>query len=637
MVLLAFALWWVAANVFWWLCWWGGVNFTVRLSLSANLQCMQRIIRAPCDRFFDRTPVGRIMNRLSTDLQNIDIQAYNQISQSIACGWGVLVPLVYVHVIMPLYFTFITLPIYALLLMVVRRYWNTFVPLRYLTHVSKSETDSTLTDVEHSNSFVRALQKGKFRFDEFQIKICNQIKADVATTVFCKRWVIMRLYLILAWYVCLMVIIMIWVPNACSFGAVGLCLANLLRIAMGIENDVEIATNSQFQFISMNRVHEYTKLPQEAALELPGDAHYKSFTLTLWRSRLGKLEIAKDANGNTETPIRIVKTTVGREVTVLEEYAAGGKSSVASFVPSKFVAFQDLDPKTPELSQATSWHRLVGVNAAKGTADSIAHELCSGSHGQVKLNIQSGWLLDGAHVVIEDLVVGYGDIPRDILKSVSLEITPRTHVGVVGTTGCGKSTLLLSLLRILEPRKGRILLDGVNTQDVGLGLLRSTLGLVPQDPVLFQCSLRDNLDPFHEYDDDHIFEALRVVQLDEAVKELENGIHYYLQAGSTNLSFGQRQLLCLCRIVVKQSKLILLDEATSALDPSTQELVQKTIETRFPDSTLVVIAHRLETILDFDMIVVMDEGRIVEKGPVQALKNIKGGIFARMLAAKTTW
>merc|ERR1719367_1263048 len=118
---------------------------------------------------------------------------------------------------------------------------------------------------------------------------------------------------------------------------------------------------------------------------------------------------------------------------------------------------------------------------------------------------------------------------------------------------------------------------------------------------------------------------------------MEWGIYTPLSSDGSNLSFGQRQLLCLARTVIRQPSLILLDEATSALDPHTQELVQSTIQTSFPQSTIVVIAHRLETILNFDLIIVMELGSIVERGSIAELSTVKGGLFNKMLAAKRTW
>merc|ERR1719221_1918153 len=188
---------------------------------------------------------------------------------------------------------------------------------------------------------------------------------------------------------------------------------------------------------------------------------------------------------------------------------------------------------------------------------------------------------------------------------------------------------------MLEARGGRIFLEGVDIQNLGLRTLRQALGLVPQDPVLLQGSLRFNIDPFELYSDDRIWEALRLVHLDDFGKyTLKDGLDYQIAGEGANLSFGQRQLLSLARNIVRKPMLLLLDEATSAIDPRTQELLQNTIEDAFPDSTMVVIAHRLETILDFDMVVVMDRGRIAEKGPLKELAKVKNGKFAKMLAVK---
>jgi len=234
------------------------------------------------------------------------------------------------------------------------------------------------------------------------------------------------------------------------------------------------------------------------------------------------------------------------------------------------------------------------------------------------------------------LVAGYGDMAQNVLNNISIDIQPCTKVGVVVTTGCGKSTLLLSILRILEPRGGEILLNGVDTSTLGLQCLRRTIGMVPQDPVLMQGSIRENLDPFDQFDDDTIWKGLDMVQMKAHISNLSGGLDFPIQDGG-NLSYGQRQLLCLARMVTKQPSLILLDEATSALDPATQQHVQRTIENHFPDSTVIMIAHRLETIENFDKVVVMDRGEISQQGPVAQLQEAKGGMFAKMWAAKQTW
>jgi len=289
------------------------------------------------------------------------------------------------------------------------------------------------------------------------------------------------------------------------------------------------------------------------------------------------------------------------------------------------------------LRQLAPWHSVVGVNGAHRNANQMAKELCHGTSPQVTLHIQSGWLAHGARLCIEDLRVGYGELPRDILVDVNIEIEPCSKVGIIGPTGCGKSTLLLCLLRMLEPRGGQIIVNNVNVQTLGLATLRAAVSLVPQDPVLMQCSVRENIDPFGNFDDNIIWEGLRMVQMEQAVEALRGGLNFHVDDEAGNLSLGQRQLLHLARVIIRQPGLILLDEATSAIDSNAQKLVQNTIQCSVPNSTVVVIAHRLETIFNFDMVVVMEKGRIVEQGKVNTLMKASGGVFASMLATKKTW
>lgn len=255
----------------------------------------------------------------------------------------------------------------------------------------------------------------------------------------------------------------------------------------------------------------------------------------------------------------------------------------------------------------------------------------------VILEVQSGWLLNGAHVQLEDIKAGYGDVPRDVLKGISLDFPARAKVAIAGTTGCGKSSLLLVLLRMLEPRSGRVLLNGVDISDLGLATLRSAVGLVPQDPVLFSGSLRHNLDPFDAFTDGRIWQALRRVQLADVVEDLPTKLQHLILEEGANISFGQRQLVCLARMVLRQPGLLLLDEATSAVEPHTQQLVQQTLRSAFPSSTLIAVAHRLETVLDFDHVVVLERGDVAEQGPPRELAERKDSLFQGMLAAKGSW
>lgn len=622
-----FLAWFAASNVIWAFCWSCGVWFTVKMSTVVFQNVVKGLMHAPTDRFFDRTPTGRIMNRLSTDLSNLDNNTYNHITICFGLCWSTMVPVAYIHFLMPLYFTVLTMPVYYLIFSLVRRYWNTMVPMRYLTHVSKSSTDDLLTEVQHSNTSVRAMQKADFRLGVFQSLLSNQMKADVATSLVLQRWLVNRLFLLLGFFITVLLLIAVWVPHVISFGGIGLALASCFQVVTSIEQYINSAAQAQFQFISLNRLYEYTKLPQERPNEMASDGKYKTFAVQITRAVLGKLFHRQEGG-----VIKIFREKAGGEELLLVQ-DPGTETFAAALHKNMGV----LAEHVRDLEETTSWHRVVACSGVRGDALKLADKLCDPQLETAYVEVATGWLTQGAEVIIEDLRAGYGDIPRDVLRDVNLIVDPRSKAGIVGTTGCGKSTLLLSLLRILEPREGRVLINGVDTTTIGLQTLRTAVGLVPQDPVLLQCSVRENLDPWWLYTDEEIWKGLAMVQLQDVVKNMEYGIWSPIAADGGNLSFGQRQLLCLARTVIRQPSLILLDEATSALDPATQELVQKTIESSFPLSTIIVIAHRLETILNFDTIIVMEKGSIAEKGSPNDLAQVKNGLFSKMLAAKRTW
>ncbi|EYC10165.1 hypothetical protein Y032_0057g2801 [Ancylostoma ceylanicum] len=244
----------------------------------------------------------------------------------------------------------------------------------------------------------------------------------------------------------------------------------------------------------------------------------------------------------------------------------------------------------------------------------------------------AGWPSKG-EVDISDYSTRYRPGLDLVLKGLSVHIAAGEKVGVVGRTGAGKSSLTLALFRIIEPAGGTILLDGVDITSVGLHDLRERLTIIPQDPVLFSGTLRFNLDPTSKYSDAELWSAVEMASLKPFVESLPFGLQHQIDESGENISVGQRQLVCLTRALLRKSRILVLDEATAAIDGHTDALIQGTIRKQFEDSTVITIAHRLNTILDYDRVLVMESGRVAEFAPPQQLLANKNSIFYSMAAS----
>uniref|UniRef100_A0A671WWU4 ABC-type glutathione-S-conjugate transporter n=1 Tax=Sparus aurata TaxID=8175 RepID=A0A671WWU4_SPAAU len=256
---------------------------------------------------------------------------------------------------------------------------------------------------------------------------------------------------------------------------------------------------------------------------------------------------------------------------------------------------------------------------------------------------EAAWTLEGSllpaewpttgNIQFEDFGLQYRKGLDWALNDITISIQDREKVGIVGRTGAGKSSLALGIFRILEAAKGRIIIDGINIADIGLHDLRSRITIIPQDPVLFSGSLRMNLDPFDTSSDEDLWKALELAHLSSFVSALPQKLNHHCCEGGENLSLGQRQLLCLARALLRKTRILLLDEATAAVDLKTDQLIQSTIRAQFDGCTILTIAHRLNTIMDYTRVVVMDRGSIAETDSPPQLLHLQGHFYQMCVEA----
>ncbi|CAB1113175.1 ABC [Ectocarpus sp. CCAP 1310/34] len=248
--------------------------------------------------------------------------------------------------------------------------------------------------------------------------------------------------------------------------------------------------------------------------------------------------------------------------------------------------------------------------------------------------LRSGWPWEGRIELRDDVTMRYRPDTDLVLKGVTLTIRPGEKIGIVGRTGSGKSSLMQVLFRMVDCEDGSIAIDGVDTKAIGLAALRSRLTIIPQEPVLFSGSLRANLDPFEVYTDEEVWDALEQASLAATVRRFPNSLLEHVAEYGESLSAGQRQLVCLARALLRKTRVLLLDEATSSVDYETDNVIQSTLRSAFRDCTVLTIAHRLNTIMDSDRILVMDDGKVAELDSPAALLEDPTSQFSQLLASE---
>uniref|UniRef100_A0A8C9SPU2 Multidrug resistance-associated protein 4 n=1 Tax=Scleropages formosus TaxID=113540 RepID=A0A8C9SPU2_SCLFO len=486
-------------------------NVLVNSAQTLHNRMFTSILRTPV-RFFDINPVGRILNRFSKDIGQLDsmlpwtfvdfIQVFLQILGVIAVAASVI-PWILIPVI-PLLIVFLVL----------RRYFlQTSRDIKRLESTTRSPVFSHLSSSLQGLWTIRAFkaeQRFQQTFDAHQ-DLHSEAWFLFLTT---SRWFAVRLDGICAIFVSITAFACLLLRDDLEAGAVGLALSYAVTLMGMFQWGVRQSAEVENMMTSVERVVEYTELESEA-------------------------------------------------------------------------------PWETEKKPPPDWPR----------------------HG---------------NITFDQVNFAYNSDGPVVLKSMNAVFRSKEKVGIVGRTGAGKSSLISALFRLAEP-EGTILIDGMKTSEIGLHDLRQKMSIIPQDPVLFTGTMRKNLDPFNQHTDEDLWNVLDEVQLKAVVEELPNKMETELAESGSNFSVGQRQLVCLARAILRKNCILIIDEATANVDPRTDELIQKTIRAKFKECTVLTIAHRLNTIIDSDRILVLDAGRIHEYDEPYVLLQIQDGLLYKMV------
>ncbi|XP_062428026.1 ATP-binding cassette sub-family C member 10 isoform X4 [Rhea pennata] len=486
---------------------------TIRAATVIHNRLLQRVIKATVT-FFDTTPIGRILNRFSSDLYCVDDNLPFILNIFLANMYGLLGMLVMITYGLP-WIGLVLLPLVALYFSIQRYYRRTSRELKRLYNLTLSPIYTHFSETLSGLSSIRAM-RATHRFEmENQLRLEQNQRCLFASNT-AMQWLDIRLQMIGVAVVTAIagIAIIQHQKQLANPGLVGLALSYALSVTNLLSGLISSFTVTETMMVSVERTEEYT----------------------------------------TDIPI---------------------------------------EPQDKLVQVATDWP----------------------SQGCVEF---------------QEVILTYRAGLPNALDGVSFTIYPGEKVGIVGRTGSGKSTLFLALFRMLELKAGRILLDGVDSRLVGLKDLRSRLAIIPQDPFLFSGSVRENLDPQGQRTDSELYQVLEQCHLRDVITQM-GGLDSELGERGRSLSVGQRQLVCLARALLTQAKVLCIDEATASVDQKTDQVLQQTIRHRFADKTVLTIAHRLNTILDSDRVLVMQAGRVAELDSPACLSKKDGSLFQQLL------
>ncbi|XP_054154950.1 ATP-binding cassette sub-family C member 2-like [Oppia nitens] len=486
----------------------GLISGARRAAHQLHGQILTSVMHAPMS-FFDTTPLGRLMNRFSRDLDVLDGQIYEYLYLYFYELLTLIAGLINISVLTPLFLIPLAVAIVIFLLFQVF-YINTSRQLKRLESTTRSKIISHFEESVNGLSSVRAYQCSERFIREIEYRLDANQKC-LFPNVLATSWLQIRMAIISNLLIFFAALFAVLSKGGLTGGSIGVSLSLAITLMPSFENLIKSYILIENCIVSVERVDEYTKIKPEAD----------------WQSTV-------------ELP--------------------------ANWPPNGSVRFD-----------------------------------------------------------------GYGTRYRPgldlVLRGIDVSIKPREKIGIVGRTGAGKSSLTLALFRIIEPAMGNIVIDDIDISRLGLQELRSRLTIIPQEPVLYSGTIRSNLDPFDSYTDSDLWSVLEQSHLKQYVQSLDSKLDSPVSESGNNFSVGQRQLVCLARALLRHTSVLILDEATAAVDVETDALIQRTIRQEFSSCTVLTIAHRINTIMDSDRVLVFNDGRVAEFAEPDVLLANKSSIF----------
>ncbi|XP_065206736.1 multidrug resistance-associated protein 1-like [Planococcus citri] len=485
---------------------------TIRSSEYLHNNLLKKVLNWPAY-MFDVTPLGRVLNRFSYDIDVIDNTFPFTIRQLLTLG-GQMASTIYVIVFSSPLFVVVFIPIAVLYIFIEQIYVAVMRQLKRNEAVSRTPIYSHFSETVTGAHMIRAFGMEELFISESEKRTyLNQVYTY--PSVQGMKWVSLRLDNIGNAVIFSAALFAVWERGSINSGLIGLSVSYALQITGALNWVIRTLTDIETNIVSVERIEEFNESPEE--------------------------------------PISS------------EKYRS----------------------------------------------------------------VPNSWPNEGK-IVFDNFKVRYREGLDLVLRGINLNIEGGEKIGIVGRTGAGKSSLTSCLFRTIEAAEGKIFVDDIDIASVDLHTLRSRITIIPQDPVLFSGTLRMNLDPFYEYSDQKLWRALDLAHLKTFVATLPRGLYHIISENGGNVSIGQRQLICLARALLRKTKILILDEATAAIDLETDEILQKTIRSEFKNCTVLTIAHKLNTIMDSDRILLLDNGLVKEFDTPQILLNDRSSAFYGM-------